>query len=53
MFMSYDWWILIHFVSFFIFCGQSVVAVIMIDGSKTRKLLLEVEVPSPYVIEAA
>ena len=33
------------------FCGQSVVAVIMIDGSKTRKSLGGVEVQSPYVIE--
>ena len=46
-----DWRILINFVSFCIFCGQSVVAMIMIDGSKTRKSLVGVEVQCPYVIE--
>ena len=35
----------------FHFCGQSFVAVIMIEISKTRKSLLKAEVPSPYVIE--
>ena len=32
-------WISIHFGWFLYFCGQSVVAVIMIDGSKTLKSL--------------
>ena len=35
-----DWWISIHFASFCIFCGQSVVVIIMIDGSKTCKFLV-------------
>ena len=45
------WQVSIHLVGFCIFCGQLVVAVIMIDGSKTCKLLVIVEVQSPYVIE--
>ena len=36
---------------FLYFCGQSVVAVIMIDGSKTDKSLVTVEVQRPFVIE--
>ena len=36
---------------FLYFCGQSVVSVIMIDGSKKHKSLAGVEVQSPYVIE--
>ena len=37
---------------FLYFCGQLViVAIIMIDSSKTRKLLAGVDVQSPYVIE--
>ena len=36
---------------FLYFCGQSVVAVIMIDSSKKRNSLVGVEVLSPYVIE--
>ena len=36
---------------FLYFCGQPVVAVILIEGSKTSKLLLEVELPSLYAIE--
>ena len=40
MFVRSDWRILIHFVDFFIFCGPPVVAVILIDSSKTRKSLL-------------
>ena len=45
------WQISIHLVGFCIFCGQLVVAVIMIDGNKTCKLLVIVEVQSPYVVE--
>ena len=51
MFVHCDWQISIHFVGFCIFCGQLVVVVIMFDSSKTRKLLVGVEVQSPYVIE--
>ena len=52
MFVRCDWRISIHFaVGFCIFCGQSVVAVIMIDGSETRKSLGRVEDQSPYFIE--
>ena len=51
MFVRSDWRILIHFVDFFIFCGPPVVAVTMIDSSKTRKSLAGVEVQSSYVIE--
>ena len=36
---------------FLYFCGQLVVAVIMIDGSKTRKSLVWVEVQSPHATE--
>ena len=36
---------------FLYFCGQPVVAVIVIDDNKKRKSLLEFEVPNPYVIE--
>ena len=36
---------------FLYFCGQSVVAVVMIDSSKKRISLVGVEVQSPYVIE--
>ena len=36
---------------FLYFCGQPVVAVIMIDSSKKRNSLVGVEVLSPYVIE--
>ena len=35
----------------YIFCGQPVVAVIMIDGSETCKSLAGVEVQCLYVIE--
>ena len=49
--MRCDWWMSIHLVGFCIFCGQSVVSVIMIDGSKTRKSLDGVEVQSLYVTE--
>ena len=34
-----------------VFFGQSVVSVIMIDGSKIHKSLGRVDVQSPYVIE--
>ena len=44
--MRCDWRISIHFVGFCI-CGQSVVTVIMIDGSKIGKSLGEVDVQSP------
>ena len=36
---------------FLYICGQSVVALIMIDSSKKRISLVGVEVKSPYVIE--
>ena len=36
---------------FLYFCGQPVVALIMIDSSKIRKTLVGVEVQSLYVIE--
>ena len=36
---------------FLYFCGQPVVAVIMIDSSKIHKVLVGVEVQSPYVVE--
>ena len=36
---------------FLYFCGQPVVAVIMIDSCKKRNSLVGVEVLSPYVIE--
>ena len=49
--MGCDWRRSIHFVGFCIFCGQSVVAIIMIDGSKTRTWLVGVKVQSLYVIE--
>lgn len=39
MFVCYDWWILIHFVSFSI-SSQLVVTVIMIDSRSTSKLLV-------------
>ena len=45
MFVHCDWQISIHF------CGQLVVAIIMIDSSKTHKPLVGVEVQSLYVIE--
>ena len=49
--MCCDWQISIHFVGSSIFLGgQSVVFVIMIDGSKIHKSLPGVEVQSPYVI---
>ena len=49
--MCCDWRISIH-CWFLYFCGQSVVAVIMIGGSKTCKSLAGVgQVQSPYVIE--
>ena len=51
MYLRCDWRISIHFVSFCIFCGQSAVAVFMIDGGETRKSLAGVEVRSPHVIE--
>ena len=52
MFVRCDWPILIQFVvRFCIFCGQSFVAVIVCDDSKTRKSLGGVKVPCPYVIE--
>ena len=51
MFVRCDWWILIHFVGFCIFCGHLVVALIMIGSSKKCKSLVGVEVLSPYVIE--
>ena len=51
IFMHCDWRISIHLVGFCIFGGQPVVAVFMIDSSKTRKSLVRVEVQSPYVIE--
>ena len=51
MFVGCDWRISIHFVGFCIFCGQLVVSVIMIDGSKIHKSLAGVVVQSPYVIE--
>ena len=47
----YYWWIFIHFVGFCIFCGQLVVGVIVIGGSKTCNSLIGVELRSPYVIE--
>ena len=49
--MRCDWRMSIHFVEFCIFYGQSVVSVIMIDGSKTRKSLVGVEFQSPYATE--
>ena len=50
MFVHCNWLILIHFVSFCILCGQSVVAIIMIDGSETCNSLVGVEVKSPYML---
>ena len=35
---------------FLYFCGEPVVAIVMIDSSRTRKSLVWVEVQSPYVI---
>ena len=40
IFMCCDWQIWIHFVSFCNFSGQPVVAVIMIDSSKTCKFIV-------------
>ena len=48
--MHSDWWILIHLVGFCILCGLTVVAVIIMDSSKTCKSLVGVEVQSPYAI---
>ena len=45
-FVPSDWWILIYFVGFCVLCGRSIVTVIMIDSSKTRKSLVGVEVLS-------
>ena len=51
IFVHCDWQILIHFVGFCIFRSLPVFAIIMIDNSKTCKLLVGVEVQRPYVIE--
>ena len=52
MFERSDLRISAHFVSFCILCIQLVViAIIMIDSSTIRKLLVGVEVQSPYIIE--
>ena len=51
MFVCCDWWIAIHFSSVHFFASQLVVTLLMIDGNKTPKSFVGLQVQSPYLIE--
>ena len=52
MFVRCDWQTFIYTIVSCIFCSQVVVVVIIFDSSKTRKLVVGVEVQSLFVIES-